>query len=66
MLLVVPKMFDWSGGVTLLGLGDIALPGLLVAFSLRVDVIKSVIYSVYWNSCAAATVSDDCCSCVNK
>ena len=40
MLLVVPKIIDWAGGVTLLGLGDVVLPGLLVAFSLRVDVIK--------------------------
>ena len=40
MLLVVPKVLDWAGGVTLLGLGDVVLPGLLVSFSLRVDVIK--------------------------
>jgi len=40
MLLVVPKAVDWAGGVTLLGLGDVVLPGLLVAFSLRVDVLK--------------------------
>ena len=43
MLLVVPKIVDWSGGVTLLGLGDVVLPGLLVAFALRVDVIKSLL-----------------------
>eukprot|EP00960_Hanusia_phi_P033667 750586-Hanusia_phi.AAC.1 len=38
MLLVVPK--DWAGGVTLLGLGDVVLPGLLVSFALRVDYLK--------------------------
>mmetsp|Transcript_18565 Transcript_18565/g.60958 ORF Transcript_18565/g.60958 Transcript_18565/m.60958 type:complete len:643 (-) Transcript_18565:177-2105(-) len=40
MLLVVPKVLDWAGGVTLLGLGDVVLPGLLVSFALRVDNLK--------------------------
>ena len=40
MLVVVPKVHDWAGGESLLGLGDIVLPGLLVAFALRVDVVK--------------------------
>ena len=39
MLVVVPKVHDWAGGESLLGLGDIVLPGLLVAFALRVDVV---------------------------
>lgn len=37
MLLVVPRFSSWMGGVSLLGLGDIVLPGLLVSFALRCD-----------------------------
>ncbi|POM66380.1 Signal peptide peptidase-like protein [Phytophthora palmivora] len=32
MLLRVPKMLDWRSGSSLLGLGDIVLPGLLLVF----------------------------------
>ena len=37
MLLVVPSIFDWAGGQSMLGLGDIILPGLLLTFALRFD-----------------------------
>lgn len=40
MLLVVPKMHDWAGGVTLLGLGDVVLPGLMVTYALRIDILR--------------------------
>lgn len=32
-----PRVFDYRGGYSLLGLGDIAIPGLLVSFALRTD-----------------------------
>ncbi|KAL1828591.1 hypothetical protein DCAR_0207829 [Daucus carota subsp. sativus] len=37
MLLKIPRMFDPWGGYSIIGFGDIILPGLLVAFSLRFD-----------------------------
>ncbi|XAR54054.1 hypothetical protein NMG60_11029043 [Bertholletia excelsa] len=37
MLLKIPRMFDPWGGFSIIGFGDIILPGLLVAFSLRYD-----------------------------
>jgi len=37
MLLTLPRISDYQGGSTMLGLGDIILPGLLVAFTARYD-----------------------------
>jgi hypothetical protein len=37
MLLKIPRMFDPWGGFSIIGFGDILLPGLVVAFSLRYD-----------------------------
>lgn len=37
MLLKIPRMFDPWGGYSVIGFGDILLPGLLVAFTLRYD-----------------------------
>ncbi|KAL9274227.1 Signal peptide peptidase-like 2-like protein [Drosera capensis] len=37
MLLKIPRMFDPWGGYSIIGFGDILLPGLLVVFSLRYD-----------------------------
>jgi hypothetical protein len=37
MLLVLPRIGDYQGGFTMLGLGDIILPGLLVSFAARYD-----------------------------
>ncbi|KAI4315428.1 hypothetical protein L6164_028240 [Bauhinia variegata] len=37
MLLKFPRMFDPWGGYSIIGFGDILLPGLLVAFALRYD-----------------------------
>nr|CCA13955.1 signal peptide peptidaselike putative [Albugo laibachii Nc14] len=36
MLLLIPQ-FDWRGGFTMLGLGDIIVPGLLISLGLRFD-----------------------------
>ena len=40
MLLLLPRIDDYTGGYTMLGLGDIVLPGLLVAFACRYDVAR--------------------------
>ncbi|GAV83873.1 PA domain-containing protein/Peptidase_A22B domain-containing protein [Cephalotus follicularis] len=37
MLLKIPRMFDPWGGYSIIGFGDILLPGLMIAFSLRYD-----------------------------
>ncbi|KAL8541176.1 hypothetical protein ACS0TY_002442 [Phlomoides rotata] len=37
MLLKIPRMFDPWGGYSIIGFGDIIIPGLVVAFSLRFD-----------------------------
>ncbi|KAL1540170.1 Signal peptide peptidase-like 4 [Salvia divinorum] len=37
MLLKIPRMFDPWGGFSIIGFGDIIIPGLLVTFSLRYD-----------------------------
>ncbi|GMH00512.1 hypothetical protein Nepgr_002351 [Nepenthes gracilis] len=37
LLLKIPRMFDPWGGYSIIGFGDIILPGLLLAFSLRYD-----------------------------
>ncbi|XP_043715725.1 signal peptide peptidase-like 2 [Telopea speciosissima] len=37
MLLKIPRMFDPWGGYSIIGFGDILIPGLLIAFSLRYD-----------------------------
>ncbi|DAZ97868.1 TPA: hypothetical protein N0F65_003295 [Lagenidium giganteum] len=37
ILLRVPKMLDWRDGQSMLGLGDIVLPGLLIVFCARYD-----------------------------
>uniref|UniRef100_A0A7C9DSN2 PA domain-containing protein n=1 Tax=Opuntia streptacantha TaxID=393608 RepID=A0A7C9DSN2_OPUST len=37
MLLKIPRIFDPWGGYSIIGFGDILLPGLLVAFAIRYD-----------------------------
>uniref|UniRef100_A0A453TEA6 PA domain-containing protein n=1 Tax=Aegilops tauschii subsp. strangulata TaxID=200361 RepID=A0A453TEA6_AEGTS len=37
MLLKIPRMFDPWGGYSIIGFGDILLPGLVVAFAMRYD-----------------------------
>lgn len=44
MLLKIPRLFDPWGGYSIIGFGDILLPGLLVAFSLRFDVCTSYLH----------------------
>jgi hypothetical protein len=57
MLLTIPRMFDYSGGSSLLGLGDIVLPGLLLSFAARYDEAKRFIGS---SSSDGREVSQNC------
>lgn len=43
MLLTIPRLFDYEGGSSLLGLGDIVLPGLLLSFGARLDAAKRLV-----------------------
>ena len=43
MLLKIPRLFDPWGGFSIIGFGDILLPGLLIAFSLRFDLFSFVL-----------------------
>jgi signal peptide peptidase-like 2B len=43
MLLTVPRLFDYEGGASMLGLGDIVLPGLLLSFAARLDAAKFLV-----------------------
>jgi signal peptide peptidase-like protein 2B len=59
MLLAIPKLFDYMGGSSLLGLGDIVLPGLLLSFAARYDAAK-VLLSVLGGGRASANQSYSC------
>lgn len=48
MLLRLPRLADELGGYSLLGLGDVALPGLLVSFLLRYDYSKCQRVTLLW------------------
>jgi hypothetical protein len=43
MLFAIPRLNDYQGGASLLGLGDIVLPGLLISFAARYDAAKSLL-----------------------
>jgi len=43
MLLTVPRIADYQQGASLLGLGDIVLPGLLLSFAARFDEAKKLV-----------------------
>jgi len=40
MLFSIPRIGDYEGGASLLGLGDIVVPGLLMSFACRIDAAK--------------------------
>ncbi|TYZ69366.1 hypothetical protein PybrP1_001356 [[Pythium] brassicae (nom. inval.)] len=50
MLLVLPRIMDWVGGVSMLGLGDIIIPGLLLSFALRFDYSPRSLGEGYYRS----------------
>jgi signal peptide peptidase-like protein 2B len=43
LLLTFPRIMDYRGGSSLLGLGDIVIPGLLLAFAARLDEAKRLV-----------------------
>lgn len=43
MLFTIPRINDYAGGASLLGLGDIVLPGLLLSFASRYDEAKKLV-----------------------
>ena len=45
-LLVIPKMYDYRGGMSTLSFADILLPGLLCSFAARYDTTKHVMRSL--------------------
>lgn len=45
MLFTIPRINDFAGGSSLLGLGDIVLPGLLLSFASRYDEAKALVGS---------------------
>ena len=46
LLLTIPRINDYRGGSSLLGLGDIVIPGLLVAFGARLDDARRLVGSL--------------------
>jgi len=46
MLFSIPRLFDYQGGSSMLGLGDIVLPGLLLSFAARLDAAR-LVYKLY-------------------
>lgn len=50
MLLKIPRMFDPWGGYSIIGFGDILLPGLLIAFSLRFELYSLLFQNILFLS----------------
>ncbi|DAZ97077.1 TPA: hypothetical protein N0F65_001261 [Lagenidium giganteum] len=50
MLLVLPRVFDWTGGQGMLGLGDIIIPGMVLSFALRFDYSPKSLGENYFRS----------------
>lgn len=60
MLFTVPRINDYAGGSSLLGLGDIVLPGLLLSFASRYDEAKRLVGASH--SPRLGRTSQDTCS----
>lgn len=54
MLLAIPRINDYTGGHTMLGLGGIVLPGLLTSFAARLDAAKRLAHTTSLRTRAAA------------
>ena len=55
MLLELPRLWDYTGGYAMLGLGDIVIPGLLLSFAHRYDLsvsnsVSSILSSILSHS----------------
>lgn len=55
MLFTVPRIWDYQGGDSLLGLGDIVLPGLLLSLAARFDEAKKLCRTVRRSVAEAST-----------
>lgn len=56
MLFSIPRIGDYEGGASLLGLGDIVVPGLLMSFACRIDAAKQLFaYNFHQRRRAATT-----------
>jgi signal peptide peptidase-like protein 2B len=61
MLFTIPRLFDFTGGSSMLGLGDIVLSGLLISFAARYDEAKRFIgKSNRGGSDGSGTVNQTC------
>jgi signal peptide peptidase-like 2B len=67
MLFTIPRIFDYQGGSSLLGLGDIVIPGLLLSFAARHDAATFLLRSTgrvhersYTVACAEARLCGAC------
>ena len=49
MLLILPKLADYRGGLVLLGLGDVVLPGLLLSLGARLDAARAILRPSQYN-----------------
>ena len=73
MLLELPRLWDYTGGYAMLGLGDIVIPGLLLSFAHRYDlsvsnsVSSTLFHSLpfYFSRKLCATIKLDCESACN-
>lgn len=54
MLIAIPRINDYADGLTMLGLGDIILPGLLTSFAARLDAAKRLAHTTSLRTRAAA------------
>jgi signal peptide peptidase-like protein 2B len=75
MLFTIPRINDYRDGSSLLGLGDIVLPGLLLSFASRFDEAKRLLGTVrggntrtinsYPENSSSGIISKLCCCCCN-
>jgi len=57
MLFTLPRFGDYASGSSMLGLGDIVLPGLLISFCRRLDVAKYMVGLRFEEGCQLKTQS---------
>ena len=62
MLFTIPRINDYAGGSSLLGLGDIVLPGLLLSFASRYDEAKQLVGASHSPRTSPRVPQDIACS----
>jgi signal peptide peptidase-like 2B len=63
MLLAIPRIGDYQGGASLLGLGDIVLPGLLLSFGARLDAAKALLGVLNGSGAGSIAGPSNSCKC---